>query len=94
MYLYVKQKYNKRNKELHEDAWSYGVVTPSLSHTHIYIVMELYIGQIQILLRVMSITHMLSLIRFQVTNSVFLLLLFFYCVQVYVTIFFLFYFKY
>ena len=77
MYLYVKQKYNKRNKELHEDAWSYGVVTPSLSHTHIYIVMELYIGQIQILLRVMSITHMLSHIRFQVTNSVFLLLFFF-----------------
>ena len=36
MYLYVKQKYNKRNKELHEDAWSYGVVTPSLSYTHIY----------------------------------------------------------
>ena len=67
MYLYVKQKCNKRNKELHEDAWSYGVVTPSHSHTHtriyiyiyIYLVMELYIGHIQILLRVVSITHML-----------------------------------
>lgn len=26
LYLNVKQSYSKRNKEVHEDAWSYGAI--------------------------------------------------------------------
>jgi len=79
MYLYVKQKCNKRNKELHEDAWSYGVVTPSHSHTHTHTQIYIYIysdGVIywpypNFIKSRVYYAHALTLILFQVTNSVF-----------------------